>query len=68
MLASVLQFVFANGTAQAREGPVQFEKDTGDDPFNIDQLISEASKGNKRYGIQEDESRAAKRTKVEDDD
>jgi len=55
---------------EAREGPVQFEKDTGDDPFNVAELISEVEKGtsNKRYGIQEDESRASKRARVDEDE
>lgn len=55
---------------QAREGPVQFEKDIGDDPFNVAELISEVEKGTsgKRYGIQEDESRAAKRARINDDE
>ncbi len=58
------------GSFQAREGPVQFEKDTGDDPFNVAELISEVEKGtgNKRYGIQEDDSRASKRARIEDDE
>ncbi|KAL8782897.1 MAG: hypothetical protein Q9213_005009 [Squamulea squamosa] len=56
--------------AEARDGPVQFEKDN--DPFQIDELIRDATggnkDGNKRYGIQEEaEPRAAKRAKVEDD-
>lgn len=54
---------------QAREGPVQFEKDTGDDPFNVAQLISEVEKGtsSKRYGIQDDGKRAIKRARVDGD-
>lgn len=49
---------------------MQFEKDTGDDPFNVAELISEVEKGtsNKRYGIQEDESRAAKRARMDEDE
>lgn len=49
---------------------MQFEKDT-DDPFNINQMISEVtggSAGTKRYGMQEPDSRASKRTRVDDDD
>ena len=61
----------ANGYIQEREGPVQFEKDT-DDPFNINEMISEvtggAAGGTKRYGIQESEERASKRVRVDDDD
>ena len=64
---------------QAREGPVQFEKDTTNkisaadaaDPFEIDAMIRDVTGGaggNKRYGVQEPESsRASKRARVEDD-
>lgn len=54
---------------EAREGPVQFEKDTND-PFNIDQMIKEVrgeKKGEKRYGMQESDERATKRARVEGD-
>jgi len=57
---------------EARDGPVQFEKDT-DDPFNINQMIDEVrgekgeKTGEKRYGIQEPEGRSAKRARVDDD-
>lgn len=62
--------------ADEREGPVQFEKDK-DDPFGIDNLIgevtgktTEASKRQKRYGLEEAESsdRSRKRARVDDDD
>lgn len=54
---------------QAREGPVQFEKDTGD-VFNVDDFLSKVgeSSGKRQYGLQEDEDRAAKRARVEEDD
>lgn len=57
--------------AKARDGPVQFEKDN--DPFNIDELIKDATRGSssgtKRYGMQEDaDSRSSKRAKVDEDD
>ncbi|KAL8793118.1 MAG: hypothetical protein Q9195_004324 [Heterodermia aff. obscurata] len=63
--------------AEAREGPVQFEKDTKSaaDPFEIDAMIKEVTGGagrnekeNKRYGVQEPESRASKRARVDDDE
>lgn len=67
--------VLANGccVVQAREGPVQFEKEkkpvaNAADPFEIDELIREATSGNKRYGVQDPEPRASKRARVEDDD
>ena len=57
--------------AEARDGPVQFEKDVGSaaDPFGIDSMIKDVT-GGKRYGVQdrEEEGRAAKRARVEDDD
>ncbi|KKY28431.1 putative transcriptional regulator cwf13 [Phaeomoniella chlamydospora] len=65
--------------AEAREGPVQFEKDK-DDPFGIDSMIAEAAggvgsgsgsgAGSKRYGMQEEESggRTTKRARVDEDD
>jgi SNW domain-containing protein 1 len=66
---------------QARDGPVQFEKDT-DDPFGIDSMIKEVTggqggsggtAGRKRYGLEgreerEAEERQSKRARVEDDD
>ncbi|KAI4190670.1 MAG: hypothetical protein LQ346_004883 [Caloplaca aetnensis] len=56
---------------EARDGPVQFEKDN--DPFNIDELIKDATgssaAGAKRYGMQEaDETRSSKRARVKEDD
>jgi SNW domain-containing protein 1 len=58
---------------EARDGPVQFEKDT-EDQFGINQMINEVrgekpgeKTGEKRYGIQEPEGRSAKRARVEDD-
>lgn len=60
----------ANRSYKARDGPVQFEKDS--DPFKIDELIKEATSGqpvgNKRFGIQDDgDSRASKRARVDND-
>ena len=57
---------------QAREGPVQFEKDISNaaDPFHIDEMIKEvtgeASKG-KKHGLQDQESKESKRARVGDD-
>ena len=67
---------------EAREGPVQFEKDTkaakeAADPFGIDDLIDNVVnvrggggdfKGNKRYGMQDSEERVSKQAKVGDGD
>ncbi|KAL1997222.1 hypothetical protein VTN49DRAFT_7369 [Thermomyces lanuginosus] len=60
--------------AEARDGPVQFEKDT--DPFGIDSMIADVTGGNagqKRYGMQEadrgrDDGRSSKRARVDDED
>ena len=59
--------------AEARDGPVQFEKDVSNaaDPFHIDDMIRDVTGGaggNKRYGVQETEERASKRARVNDDD
>ncbi|KAH1594331.1 mRNA splicing protein, partial [Aspergillus fumigatus] len=55
---------------EARDGPVQFEKDTTD-PFGIDSMIADVTggAGQKRYGIQEveREDRGSKRARVDDD-
>jgi SNW domain-containing protein 1 len=58
-----------NGFAQAREGPVQFEKDTGD-VFNVDEFLNKVGESsNKReYGLQETEDRAMKRARLDEDD
>jgi len=56
--------------AEARDGPVQFVKDTAD-PFNIDEMIRDATgtaAGSKRPGMQETETRASKRARVDEDD
>ncbi|KAF4983186.1 hypothetical protein FZEAL_1343 [Fusarium zealandicum] len=55
---------------EAREGPVQFEKDAGD-PFNVDKFLSEVdqnSSAKRGYGLQDDDSRQSKRPRVDDDD
>ncbi|KAH8805931.1 SKIP/SNW domain-containing protein [Xylogone sp. PMI_703] len=54
---------------EPREGPVQFEKDTGD-VFNVDEFLSKVGEGSgkREYGLQEDESRASKRARMEEDD
>lgn len=55
---------------QARDGPVQFEKDNAD-PFNIDEMISEATggqAGRKRYGVEEPNNRSPKRTRMDGND
>ncbi|CAG8973161.1 hypothetical protein HYALB_00008753 [Hymenoscyphus albidus] len=64
-----------SGDVEAREGPVQFEKDTGD-VFNVDEFLTKVGEGgsggaseNKRgYGLQEGEERSSKRARMENDD
>lgn len=54
---------------QPRDGPVQFEKDTGDDPFGVAAMIADVEKGsgNKRYGLDEGE-KSRKRARVDDEE
>ncbi|KAI3323274.1 SKIP/SNW domain-containing protein [Xylariaceae sp. AK1471] len=58
--------------AEAREGPVQFERDTaGNDPFQMDKFMAEvdqSSSSKRGYGLQDGESREPKRARVEEDD
>lgn len=56
--------------AEAREGPVQFEKESAD-PFNVDKFLSEVeqqSSSKRGYGLQESEDRKSKRARVEEED
>ncbi|KAF5233920.1 hypothetical protein FAUST_7882 [Fusarium austroamericanum] len=55
--------------AEAREGPVQFEKEAGD-PFNVDKFLSEVDQNSSKrgYGLQDDDSRQSKRPRVDPDD
>ncbi|GKU15473.1 unnamed protein product [Fusarium langsethiae] len=55
--------------AEAREGPVQFEKDAGD-PFNVDKFLSEVDQNSSKrgYGLQDNDSRQSKRPRVDPDD
>ncbi|KAJ4148114.1 hypothetical protein LMH87_002600 [Akanthomyces muscarius] len=64
---------------EAREGPVQFEKEAAD-PFNVDKFLSEVDKkdsgggsggsggGKRGYGLQDEEDRGKKRARVDEDD
>jgi SNW domain-containing protein 1 len=56
---------------QAREGPVQFEKEATDDPFNVDKFLSEVDKSSsskRGYGLHEEGSRESKRPRVEEEE
>lgn len=52
--------------AEQRSGPVMFERDRGDDPFGVEAMISEASKGAKR-GADDDGGGNGKRARVDDE-
>ncbi|KAI1438821.1 SKIP/SNW domain-containing protein [Xylaria sp. CBS 124048] len=58
--------------AEAREGPVQFERDmAGNDPFQMDKFMAEvdqSSSSKRGYGLQDEESREPKRPRVEEDE
>ncbi|GAB7360625.1 hypothetical protein MBLNU230_g0505t1 [Neophaeotheca triangularis] len=60
---------------EERSGPVMFERDRGgkptkeDDPFGVDGMIAEASKGSGKRGADGDAGRSnGKRARVDDDD
>ena len=56
--------------AEAREGPVQFEKDMAD-PFNVDKFLSQveqSSTSKRSYGLGDGDSRQSKRTRVDEED
>jgi SNW domain-containing protein 1 len=62
--------------AEAREGPVQFEKEEAD-PFNVDKFLSEvqqrtaaggSSSSKRGYGLQEEDTRQSKRSRFDDDE
>jgi SNW domain-containing protein 1 len=56
--------------AEAREGPVQFERDGGNDPFNVDKFLEQVDQSSSKrgYGLQEDEARQSKRARVDEED
>ncbi|KAI1108615.1 SKIP/SNW domain-containing protein [Nemania sp. NC0429] len=58
--------------AEAREGPVQFERDNvGNDPFQMDKFMAEvdqSSSSKRGYGLQDGEPREPKRARVEEDE
>lgn len=58
--------------AEAREGPVQFERDgAGHDPFQMDKFMAEvdqSSSSKRGYGLQDSDAREPKRARVEEDE
>ena len=56
-------------TTEARSGPVQFERDRGDDPFGVEAMISEAKKGASKRGAEEEGGgRKGKKARVDDEE
>lgn len=55
---------------EAREGPVQFEKDTADAFQNVDDFLNNVGEGSSKrgYGLQDGEERSNKRARVEEDE
>ena len=60
-----------SGDVEARDGPVQFEKDLGD-VFNVDDFLNKVGEGSsskRQFGLQTDDGdRTTKRSRVEDED
>ena len=56
-------------TTEARSGPVQFERDRGDDPFGVEAMIQEAKKGAGKRGAEEEDGgrRRGKKARVDDE-
>ncbi|TGJ81983.1 hypothetical protein E0Z10_g6792 [Xylaria hypoxylon] len=58
--------------AEAREGPVQFERDNaGNDPFQMDKFMAEvdqSSSSKRGFGLQDGESSEPKRVRIEEDE
>lgn len=55
--------------AEPREGPVRFERDTGD-VFNVDEFLSKVGEGTsakRQFGLQPDDEKIVKRTKVDEE-
>lgn len=66
---SCLSVANQSGRLQAREGPVQFEKDATD--LAVDKFLDEVAQSataKRGFGLQDEESRKAKRPRVDDDD
>lgn len=54
-------------TAEQRSGPVQFERDRGDDPFGVDAMIKEAAAGANKRGAESEGGGGGKRARVDDE-
>ena len=55
-------------TTEQRSGPVQFERDRGDDPFGVDAMINEVAKGANKRGADGDSGGwRSKKARVDDE-
>lgn len=54
-------------STEQRSGPVQFERDRGNDPFAIEAMINEASKNANKRAAEDDEERKGKKARVDDE-
>lgn len=56
-------------TAEQRSGPVQFERDRGDDPFGVEAMIKEAARGANKRGADDEGAGGSKgkRARVENE-
>lgn len=54
-------------TAEQRSGPVQFERDRGDDPFGVEEMIEAASKNVNKRAAEDDGGGKGKKARVDDE-
>ncbi|KAK4501988.1 hypothetical protein PRZ48_007799 [Zasmidium cellare] len=54
-------------TAEQRSGPVQFERDRGDDPFGVEAMIDAATKGVNKRSAEDDSGGKGKKARVDDE-
>lgn len=54
-------------TAEQRSGPVQFERDRGDDPFGVEAMIDAASKSVNKRSAEDDGGGKGKKARVDDE-
>jgi SNW domain-containing protein 1 len=54
-------------STEARSGPVQFERDRGDDPFGVEAMIAEASKNASKRAAEDDGGGKGKKARVDEE-
>ncbi|KAM3417415.1 Pre-mRNA-processing protein 45 [Cercospora zeina] len=54
-------------TVEKRTGPVQFERDRGDDPFGVEAMIAEASEKANKRSAEDDGGGRGKKARVDDE-